>query len=74
MAPNLSNLKTTFEVQKVIQPFYTGGKAVLDKDSRFLVTTLDEDVLMVDYETGNELARVEGVRCSPWGLLGRSNC
>lgn len=62
MAPNLSNLKTTFEVQKIIQPFYTGGKVALDKDSRFLVTTLDEDVLIVDYESGDELARVEGVR------------
>ncbi|KAF8443603.1 WD40-repeat-containing domain protein [Terfezia claveryi] len=60
MAPNLSNLKTTFEVQKVIQPFYTGGKVALDKDSRFLVTTLDEDVLIVDYESGDELARMEG--------------
>ena len=61
MAPNLSNLKTTFEAQKVIQPFYTGGKVALDKDSRFLVTTLDEDVVIVDYESGDELARVEGV-------------
>ena len=61
MAPNLSSLKTTFEVQKVIQPFYTGGKLALDSDSRFLVTTLDEDVLIVDYETGDELARIEGV-------------
>ncbi|KAF8422886.1 WD40-repeat-containing domain protein [Tirmania nivea] len=60
MAPNLSNLKITFEVQKVIQPFNTGGKVALDKDSRFLVTTLDEDVLIVDYDSGDELARMEG--------------
>lgn len=63
MARNPSNLKTTFAVQKVIQPFYTGGKVALDGDSRFWVTTLDEDVLIVDYETGDELARIEGV-CS----------
>lgn len=62
MAPNINNLKPTFEIQKVIQPFYTGGKVALDKDSRFLVTTLDEDVLVIDYETGDELARIEGVR------------
>lgn len=61
MAHNPSNLKITFAVQKVIQPFYTGGKVALDGDSRFLVTTLDEDVLIVDYETGDELIRIEGV-------------
>ena len=61
MARNPSNLKTTFAVQKVIQPFYTGGKVALDDDSRFMVTTLDENALIIDYETGNELARIEGV-------------
>ena len=56
---DLSNVKPTFDVTKVIQPFYTGGKVALDKDSQLLVTTLGEDVLIVDYQTGDELARID---------------
>ncbi|KAI5811465.1 WD40-repeat-containing domain protein [Peziza echinospora] len=61
MAPAYSlQTKPTFEPVKVIQPFYTGGKIALDKDSRLLVTTVEDDVLILDYETGDELARIEG--------------
>ncbi|KAH8150402.1 uncharacterized protein LAJ45_05613 [Morchella importuna] len=53
-------LKTDFKPSKVIQPFYTGGKVALDRNGRILVTTLGEDVLVTDFETGDELARIEG--------------
>jgi len=58
------SLKTHFRPEKIIQPFYTGGKVALDQNGRILVTTLDEDVLVTNFETGEELARLEGV-CSP---------
>lgn len=61
MAPSQTSLKTNFKPVKVIQPFYTGGKVALDRSGRILVTTLNEDVLITDLETGDELARIEGV-------------
>ncbi|KAL7271142.1 U3 small nucleolar RNA-associated protein 13 [Rhizina undulata] len=60
MAPPSASLKTTFRPAKVIQPFYTGGKVSLDQSGKILVTTLNEDVLIVDIESGEELARIEG--------------
>lgn len=57
-------LKTHFRPCQVIQPFYTGGKVSLDQTGRILVTTLDEDVLLTDFESGGELARIEGVSFS----------
>ncbi|KAK6511349.1 U3 small nucleolar RNA-associated protein 13 [Arthrobotrys musiformis] len=58
MAPPL--LKTAFKQTKVLQSFYTGGKCALSGDGRILVSTLDEDVILTDMETGQELARIEG--------------
>ncbi len=55
-------IKTTFEVDKSIQPIYTGGSVALDKDGRILVTTLGEDVLVTDLRSGKQLARIDGVR------------
>ncbi|KAK6529118.1 U3 small nucleolar RNA-associated protein 13 [Orbilia ellipsospora] len=58
MAPPL--LKTSFKPIKVLQSFYTGGKCALSGDGRILVSTLDEDVILTNMETGQELARIEG--------------
>lgn len=54
-------IKTTFEPTKVIQPIYTRGNVALDQDGRILASCLDEDVVLSDLRTGEELARVEGV-------------
>jgi U3 small nucleolar RNA-associated protein 13 len=56
-----SRIKTTFEATKVIQPIYTRGNVALDQDGRILASCLDEDVVLSDLRTGDELARVEGV-------------
>jgi U3 small nucleolar RNA-associated protein 13 len=53
--------KTTFAPAKVIQPIYTRGSVALSQDGRILATCLDEDVLLTDLRTGEELARIEGV-------------
>lgn len=79
MAPSQTFLKTNFKPAKVIQPFYTGGKVALDQNGRLLVTTLGEDVLITDFETGDELARIEGVsmHTKSWGVPGEekvANC
>lgn len=53
--------KTTFEVEQVIRPIYTGGSVALDNGSRILATTLGEDVVLTDLSTGKLFARIEGV-------------
>ncbi|CAK7263386.1 U3 small nucleolar RNA-associated protein 13 [Sporothrix epigloea] len=52
--------KTTFEVEQVIRPIYTGGSVALDNSSRYLATTLGEDVVITDLATGKLFARIEG--------------
>ena len=51
----------TFAPAKVIQPIFTRGNVVLSKDGRILASCLDEDVLLTDLQTGEEVARIEGV-------------
>ena len=53
--------KTTFEPEHTIQPIYTGGSVALDQTGRILATTLGEDALITDLNSGRELARIEGV-------------
>ncbi|KAI4122868.1 MAG: hypothetical protein LQ347_006355 [Umbilicaria vellea] len=61
---------STFEVERTIQPIYTGGDVALDQDGRILATCLGEDALLTDLGTGEQLARIEGVgRRSPYNTL-----
>ncbi|KAH8650947.1 WD40-repeat-containing domain protein [Tricladium varicosporioides] len=55
-----SPYQTTFEVERTIQPIYTGGSVALDNSGRILATTLGEDALLTDLNTGRQLARIEG--------------
>ncbi|KAI9670378.1 MAG: U3 small nucleolar RNA-associated protein 13 [Caeruleum heppii] len=55
-----SQVKTTYEPQRVIQPIFTGGSLSLDASGRILATTLGEDAILTDLETGEQLARIEG--------------
>ena len=57
-------LKTTFEASQVIEPIYTGGDTALSQDGRLLASCLGEDVLITDPQSGQRLARIEGVSCS----------
>ncbi|KAL1894766.1 U3 small nucleolar RNA-associated protein 13 [Sporothrix stenoceras] len=52
--------KTTFEVDQVIRPIYTGGSVALDNGSRILASTLGEDAVLTDLSTGKLFARIEG--------------
>jgi U3 small nucleolar RNA-associated protein 13 len=52
--------KTTFEAAKTIEPIYTGGDVSLDGPGRLLATCVEEDVFVVDIETGIPLSRIEG--------------
>ena len=52
---------TTFEPEHTIQPIYTGGSVALEQSGRILATTLGEDVLLTDLNSGRQLAKIEGV-------------
>lgn len=63
---NRTPYQTTFEPENTIQPIYTGGSVALDREGRFLATTLGEDALLTDLTTGKQLAKIEGVGLSAW--------
>lgn len=64
-----ADVRTTFEPNRVIQPIYTGGSVALSRDGRVLATCLGEEVLLTDLNTGEHLARIEGVS-SLWSCTG----
>jgi U3 small nucleolar RNA-associated protein 13 len=55
-------VKTTFDVAKTIRPIYTGGSVSLDQSGRLLATCIGEDAAIIDLESGEQLAVIEGVR------------
>lgn len=57
--------KVTFEPRRVIQPIYTGGSVGLSEDGKILATSLGEEALLSEMETGKHLARIEGVSQLP---------
>lgn len=57
-------VKTTFEASRTLRPIYTGGPTALDASGRILLTSVGEDALIVDLETGDQLASLEGVSLS----------
>jgi U3 small nucleolar RNA-associated protein 13 len=56
-----ADVRTTFDPSRVIQPIYTGGAVSLAENGRILASTLAEDALLTDLNTGAHLARIEGV-------------
>ncbi|KAF4980965.1 hypothetical protein FZEAL_3140 [Fusarium zealandicum] len=57
---NKQPLKTTFDVDHVIRPIFTGGSVALDNGARILATTLGEDAVLTDPTNGKHLAQIEG--------------
>lgn len=54
--------QVTFEIDKVIQPIYTGGDVSISADGQVLATCVEEEALLTNPETGEALCRIEGVR------------
>ncbi|KAJ3007895.1 Transducin (beta)-like 3 [Thoreauomyces humboldtii] len=54
------HLKTNFMVASTIQSVYTGGKASVTSDERFLITAVGEDLNVLDMETGRTTFRLRG--------------
>ncbi|KAL7959662.1 WD40 repeat-like protein [Trichoderma compactum] len=53
-------LKTTFDVERVIRPIYTGGSVAIDNMAQILATTLGEDAILTNPTNGKHLAQIEG--------------
>jgi U3 small nucleolar RNA-associated protein 13 len=53
-------VRTTYEVDRTLQPIYSGGSLSLSEDGRILAAALGEEVLLTDLTNGKELGRVEG--------------
>ncbi|GAA6058405.1 hypothetical protein JCM3770_005205 [Rhodotorula araucariae] len=60
MAQPRPRLKTAFKEHKSYQPIHTGGKATLSADGSWLVSTLNEQALVTDVETGDQVKALEG--------------
>ena len=54
-------MKTTFDVNHVIRPIFTGGSVAIDNDCQLLATTLGEDAVLTNPANGKHLAQIEGV-------------
>ena len=53
-------VKTTYEAAKTIEPIYTGGDVSSNAAGTLIATCVDEDVLVVDIQSGKPLVRIEG--------------
>jgi len=53
-------LKTTFDVDRVLRPIFTGGSVSVDNNAKILATTIGEDAILTEPATGKHLAQIEG--------------
>lgn len=55
-----TTVRTTYEVERTLQPIYSGGSIALSEDGRILAACLGEEAVLTDLSTGKELGRAEG--------------
>ncbi|BGP16908.1 hypothetical protein JCM10213_007352 [Rhodosporidiobolus nylandii] len=60
MASTKPRFKTSFRAARTYSPIHTGGKAVLSGDGSWLVSTLNEQALVTDAETGEKVQELKG--------------
>ena len=51
----------TYEPERTIEPFYTGGDVAVSQDGQVLASCVGDDVVLTDLSSGQRLARIEGV-------------
>ncbi|KAK3846100.1 MAG: WD40-repeat-containing domain protein [Linnemannia gamsii] len=54
------HLKTSFKSTQTIESIYTGGKVCISQDEQFLITTVGEDIDVIEISTGKKLWRLKG--------------
>ncbi|KAI9144700.1 WD40-repeat-containing domain protein [Paraphysoderma sedebokerense] len=53
-------LKTSFKAVKTLKPIYTGGKASITHDGKYLISSIGEDINVMEIESGNDVHRLKG--------------
>ncbi|KAF9955928.1 Transducin (beta)-like 3 [Mortierella alpina] len=54
------HLKTSFKSTQTIESIYTGGKVCVSQDEQYLITTVGEDIDVIEIKTGKKLWRLKG--------------
>ncbi|KAF9586347.1 U3 small nucleolar RNA-associated protein 13 [Lunasporangiospora selenospora] len=54
------HLKTSFKSTQTIESIYTGGKVCISQDEQFLITTVGEDIDVLEIKTGKKVWRLKG--------------
>lgn len=54
------SVKTTFEATRSIQPIYTGGEISSNAAGSLIATTVEDDILVIDLNSGKPLVRIDG--------------
>ncbi|KAF8980530.1 U3 small nucleolar RNA-associated protein 13 [Entomortierella lignicola] len=54
------HLKTSFKSTQTIESIYTGGKVCISQDEQYLITTVGEDIDVIDIKTGKKQWRLKG--------------
>ncbi|KAJ4344646.1 U3 small nucleolar RNA-associated protein 13 [Didymosphaeria variabile] len=55
-----TTVRTTYDIERTLQPIYSGGSISLSEDGRIVAACLGEDALLTDITNGEELGRIEG--------------
>ncbi|ORX60478.1 WD40 repeat-like protein [Hesseltinella vesiculosa] len=53
-------IKTSFKTVKTIESIYTGGKVDMSEDQQWMVSTLNENIIITETATGQQLHELEG--------------
>ncbi|KAG0326945.1 U3 small nucleolar RNA-associated protein 13 [Dissophora globulifera] len=54
------HLKTSFKSTQTIESIYTGGKVCISQDEQYIITTVGEDIDVIEVKTGKKLWRLKG--------------
>ena len=57
----LQNDHTKFDIDKTIQPFFSGGNVALSENGLILATSLGEDALLTFVPAERQICKIEGV-------------
>jgi U3 small nucleolar RNA-associated protein 13 len=54
-------MKKSFKIQKEVVPIYSGGKATVSYDGKYILSTVQEEIVVMELESGKVLHNLKGV-------------
>lgn len=61
--------ENSFKSVKTIESIYTGGTVLITADESLLISTVNEDVEVIELDSGKQVHRLEGVSVNQVGFL-----